>query len=141
MLHHRLWRRGHKVRVQAADIKETRTLAVLRTQDAESIPDVNETTAISDDGAIVALIVRHTLIPLARCVVRTVLEDIVHRGGGFVSESSLCLLVVIRGNVTIFVLDHLYNHFDAIVIISEFASLLSAVSIINSITKDILECV
>merc|ERR1719228_2616452 len=101
--------------VKAAHIQEARALAVLRAEDPEPIPDINEAPAISDDGAIMALVVGDTLITLGLSVVSTVLKNIVHRGGGFVSESPLCGLVVIRSNIAILILDHLDNHLYTIV--------------------------
>merc|ERR1712010_133977 len=114
MLHN--WRRGRgdEIRVKAADIKEPRALAVLRTQDAKAISDVDEATSICDDGAIVTLVVRDTFIALALCVVCAVLKDVVNIGCCLVSESSLSLLVVVGGDISILVLHHLHNHLDTI---------------------------
>merc|ERR1719431_74036 len=106
------WGRGHKVRVETADIKEARALAVLRAEDAEAISDVNETASVSDDGAVVALVVGHTLVPLGCGVVGAVLEDIVHTGGGLVGES-ISSLVVVRCDIAVFILHHLDNGLDA----------------------------
>merc|ERR1719184_157709 len=114
VLHNRRRGRGDEVRVKAADIKEPRTLAVLRAEDAKAIPDVNEATAICDDGAIVALVVGNAFIALAVGVVCAVLKDVVNIGCCLVGESSLSLLVVVRGNVSILVLHHLHNHLDTI---------------------------
>merc|ERR1711936_204044 len=110
------WRRGRgdEVRVKAADIKESRALAVLRTEDAKAIPDVDEATSICDDGAIVTLVVWDTFIALALGVVCAVLKDVVNIGCCLVGESSLSLLVVVGGNVSILVLHHLHNHLDTI---------------------------
>merc|ERR1719397_447808 len=114
MLHN--WRRGRgdEVRVEAADVKETGALAVLGAQDAEAIPDVDEATSICDNGAVVALVVGNAFIALALSVVGAVLKDVVNIGCCLVSESSLSLLVVVRGNIPILVLHHLHNHLDPI---------------------------
>merc|ERR1712110_698377 len=103
------WRRGRgdEVGVKTADIKEPRTLAVLRTEDAKAIPDVDEATAICDDGAIVTLVVWDAFIALALGVVGAVLKDVVNIGCCLVGESSLSLLVVVRGDISILVLHHL----------------------------------
>merc|ERR1719300_456470 len=114
VLHNRRRGRGDEVRVKTADIKEPRTLAVLRAEDAKAIPDVNEATSICDDGAIVALVVGNAFVTLALGVVCTVLKDVVNIGCCLVGESSLSLLVVIRGNIPILVLHHLHNHLDTI---------------------------
>merc|ERR1712203_625246 len=114
MLHN--WRRGRgdEVRVEAADVKETGALAVLRAQDAKAIPDIDEATSICDDGTVVALVVGNAFIALALCIVGAVLKDVVNIGCRLVSESSLSLLVVVRGNVSIFVLHHLNDRLHSI---------------------------
>merc|ERR1712200_233932 len=110
------WRRGRgdEVRVKAADIKESWALAVLRAQDAKAIPDVDEATSICDDGAIVALVVRHTFVALGSCVVSAVLKDVVNIGCCLVGESSLSLMVVVRGDISILVLHHLDDRLHSI---------------------------
>merc|ERR1711936_606144 len=65
MLHNRRRGRGDEVGVQAAYVQKSRALAVLRTEDAKAIPDVDEATAICDDGAIVTLVVWDAFIALA----------------------------------------------------------------------------
>merc|ERR1719385_708306 len=104
MLHNRRRGRGDEVRVKAADIKEPRTLAVLRAEDAKAIPDVNEATPIGDNGAIVALVVGNAFVALALGVVCAVLKDVVYIGCCLVGESSLSLLVVVRGDISILAL-------------------------------------
>merc|ERR1719219_700451 len=141
VLHHRLWGRGHKVRVKAADIQEARALAVLGAEDPEPIPDVNEAPAISDDGAIVALVVGDTLIALGLSVVSTVLKHIVHSGCGLVCQSSLCGLVVIRGHVAIFILDHLDNHLNTIGAIFKPSCLIPSVCSTCCITKYVFKSI
>merc|ERR1711978_168234 len=110
------WRRGRgdEVRVKAADIKESRALAVLRTEDAKAIPDVDEATSICDDGAIVTLVVWDAFIALAFGVVGAVLKDVVNIGCCLVGESSLSLLVVVRGDVSILVLHHLNDRLHSV---------------------------
>merc|ERR1711899_7510 len=108
MLHN--WRRGRRdeVRVKAADIKESWALAVLRAQDAKAVPDVDEATSVGDDGAVVALVVRHTFVALGSCVVGAILKDVVNIRGCLVCEACSGL-VVIRGHIAFFVLHHLNN--------------------------------
>ena len=73
----RWWRRRHKVGVLAADLEVTRTLAVLRAENAKTVPDINTAAPISDDGAIRAMVIGHTLIALRCCVGCAVLKIIV----------------------------------------------------------------
>merc|ERR1711899_193778 len=84
MLHNWGRGRGDEVRVKAADIKEPRTLGVLRAEDAKAIPDVNEAATICDNGAVVALVVGHALVALALGVVGAVLKDVVNICGRLV---------------------------------------------------------
>merc|ERR1712222_95247 len=142
MLHN--WRRGRgdEVRVEAADVKETGALAVLGAQDAEAIPDVDEATSICDNGAVVALVVGNAFIALALSVVGAVLKDVVNIGCRLVSESSLSLLVVVRGNVSIFVLHHLNDRLHSICSSLQSSCLLATVgSIASSVTKDVFQSI
>merc|ERR1712233_188564 len=141
MLHNRR-RRGDEVRVKTADIKEPRAFAVLRAEDAKAIPDVDGATSICDDGAIVALVVWHTFIALALGVVGAVLKDVVNIGCCLVGESSLSLLVVVRGNVSILVLPHLNYRLHSIRSSLQSSDLLAAVgSTPRSVTKDVFQSI
>ena len=66
--------------------------------------------AICGEGPIVTLVVWDAFIALALSVVGAVLKDIVNIGCCLVGERSLSLLVVVRGDVSI----HLHNHLDTI---------------------------
>merc|ERR1719495_686466 len=80
----RWWR--DKVRILAANIKETRTFTVFWCKTSKYVPDVNETSSISDDGSIVALIVRHTLVTKRFCIVCTILKICIHLNCCFVNN-------------------------------------------------------
>merc|ERR1712108_95692 len=138
VLHNRRRGRGDEVRVKAADIKEPRTLAVLRAEDAKAIPDVNEATAICDDGAIVALVVGNAFVALALGVVCAVLKDVVNIGCCLVGESSLSLLVVVRGDISILVFHHLNDRLHSVRSSLQSSHLLATVgSTPSSVTKDV----
>merc|ERR1719411_350846 len=72
------WWRRNEVRILATDIKEAWTLAVFWSQSTKSIPDVNKTCTVSDDGSIGTLIVRNTHVSKLFRVVSTVLENCVY---------------------------------------------------------------
>merc|ERR1711881_736824 len=138
------WRRGRRdeVRVKAADIKEPRTLAVLRAEDAKAIPDVNEATSICDDGAIVALVVGNAFVALALGVVCAVLKDVVNIGCCLVGESSLSLLVVVRSDMSILVLHHLNDRLHSIRSSLQSSHLLATIgSTPGSVTKDVFQSI
>ena len=69
------WR---EVRITAADIKETRALAILWVQNPKVVPYVNEASAICDDGTVVAaLVIWNTFIVLT-LIAGTIFEDFVN---------------------------------------------------------------
>merc|ERR1712242_334741 len=142
VLHNRRRGRGDEVRVEAADIKETRTLAVFRAQDTKAVPDVDEATSICDDSAVVALVVGNTFVALALGVVGAVLKDVVNIGCGLVSESSLSLLVVVRGDIPILVFHHLNDCLHPVCSSLQSSYLLATVgSIASSVTKDVFQSI
>merc|ERR1712013_272551 len=71
------WRRN-EVRILAANIQKARALAVFRCQASEPISDVNKTSTVCDDGAVVALVVRYTLIAIFFSVVLTIFKLIIY---------------------------------------------------------------
>merc|ERR1719167_1131703 len=80
----RWWR--HKVRILAANIKESWTFTVFWCKTSKSIPNVNKTSSISDDCSIVALIVGHTLVTKRFCIVGTILKICIHLNCCFVNN-------------------------------------------------------
>jgi len=107
VLHNRRRRGWDKVWIFAADVKEARTLAVFWAEDPKTIPDVDQASSVRDNCSVVALVVRHALITLTGRVVGTVLEDVVHLGGGNVAQLLTArLLVVVGGGQANLVLDN-----------------------------------
>merc|ERR1719481_1302451 len=107
--------RGDEVRVLAAHIKEARALAVLWSEHAKSIPDVNESRTVSDDGSIVALIVRHALVAQALGIVSAVSKLSVHLCGGLVPQREVgVLLYIVIWGLVVTLLENIYITIDSI---------------------------
>merc|ERR1712078_500491 len=113
-------RRRNKVGVLAADIQEAGALAVFGSQSSEPVPDVDEASTVSDDGAVGALVVGDTHVAKALGVVSAVLEGsvhldsglgLLHKGGGVWS--------VVTGVLAVGLLDHLHQHVHVAVVCCE----------------------
>merc|ERR1719270_1714126 len=109
--------RGDKVGVLAADIQEAGALAVLRGQGSEPVPDVDEPGAVSDDGAVGALIVGHAHVAKALGVVSAVLEGAVHLNSGLgLLDEGGGVGGVVTGVLAVGLLDHLHQHVHVAVV-------------------------
>ena len=90
------WRRRHKVWVLAAHVEVTFALAILGTQDAKSVSDVDQPTPISNDCPVVAMVVGDALIALGLCVVFTVLKDVINHSSCLVVQLTLVMTIPTR---------------------------------------------
>lgn len=102
------WGRGDKIRILAAHIQEARTLAVLSVQGSESISDINKTGTVSDNSAIMALVVGHTLITKPISVLGTCFKISIDLNSSLVNGlTSIGSLVIVSRS---FLLDNIdYN--------------------------------
>merc|ERR1711922_118166 len=101
------WRRD-EVRIFAAHIQESWALAVLRSKSAKSVSNVNKAGAVSDNGAVVALVVGDTLIAKLFSILSTSLKLIIFFNSSLIDR----IIIAVRSIVSRSLLHNIDDNFN-----------------------------